>query len=142
MKIINRKFHAVLDYLSALLLIVSPWIFNFADIDSAKWSAVGTGVLIFGVSLITDYEGGIKKILSMPGHLVIDSFAGLFLAGAPWIFSFSNQTYLLHLAIGIMSIGASLLTQSGSEHPGTNHVDDFKPVQKAVRRVRASTRIR
>lgn len=126
MRIISRKFHAILDYMSGILLIASPWIFGFADINAAKWVAIGMGILILGMSMITDYEGGTAKIMSMSGHLTMDVIGGIFLAASPWIFGFADQVYLPHLILGVMEIGAGLMTETKSEHPRSKHVDDLK----------------
>jgi general stress protein CsbA len=116
MRFISRKIHAVLDYISGVLLIASPWLFNFADIAAAKWVAIIAGIVILGMSLLTDYEGGIKKIIPMSGHLTMDVIVGILLAVSPWLFNFSEYVYLPHLIIGILEIGAGLFTERASEH--------------------------
>lgn len=123
MRFISRKFHAVLDYMSGLLLIASPWLFNFADVESAKWVAIAVGILVIGQSFFTDYEGGGKKAISMSGHLTMDVIAGIFLAASPWLFNFDEQVYLPHLIIGIMEIAAGLFTERTSQHSNRHHVD-------------------
>ncbi|WP_425428156.1 SPW repeat protein [Arcticibacter pallidicorallinus] len=116
MKFISRKTHAVLDYVMGVLLIASPWLFGFSDVESAKWSAVAVGVLMLVMSLITDYEGGAMKALSMGAHLTMDLIAGLFLAASPWLLGFNDAVYLPHLILGVMEIGAALCTQRTSQH--------------------------
>ena len=76
MRFISRKFHAVLDYMAGLILIAAPWMLGFADVEAAKWAAVAVGVLILLMSLFTDYEGGVQKVLSMSTHLTMDVIAG------------------------------------------------------------------
>jgi hypothetical protein len=124
MRFISRKIHAMLDYISGVLLIASPWLFNFADIAAAKWVAIIVGIVILGMSLLTDYEGGVKKIIPMSGHLTMDVIAGILLAASPWLFNFSEYVYLPHLIIGIMEIGAGLFTERSSEHsrPMDRHI--------------------
>lgn len=122
MRFISRKFHAVLDYIAGILLIASPWLFNFADIGSAKWVAIIVGILIIGMSLMTDYEGGGKKMISMSGHLTMDVITGIFLAVSPWLFNFDEFVYLPHLIIGIMEIVAGLCTERTSQH-SRGHTD-------------------
>lgn len=99
-----------------VLLIASPWILGFADVEAAKWSAVAVGALMLIMSLMTDYEGGAKKAISMGTHLTMDLLAGLFLAASPWLLGFNDQVYLPHLILGIMEIGAALCTQRTSQH--------------------------
>jgi hypothetical protein len=119
MRFISRKFHAVLDYMTGVLLIVSPWLFGFADVNAAKLVAVVMGIVMLVMSFLTDYEGGGKKVLSMSTHLTMDLLSGIFLAVSPWLFNFSDLVYLPHLIIGILEIGASLFTERSSQHSHT-----------------------
>jgi hypothetical protein len=123
MRFISRKFHAVLDYMSGALLIASPWLFNFDEINDAKWVAIVVGAMILVMSFLTDYEGGGAKTLSMRTHLTMDVLAGLFLAASPWIFGFNDQVYLPHLIIGLMEMGAGLFTERESQHSRTTRTD-------------------
>lgn len=115
MRFIGRKFHAVLDYIAGVLLIAAPWLFGFASITPAMWTAVIIGVAIIGMSLLTDYEGGAIKIIPMSTHLTIDVIAGLILATSPWLFEFADQLYGPHLWMGILETGAGLFTVTGSQ---------------------------
>jgi hypothetical protein len=110
MKIISRKFHAVLDYLSAVALIVSPWALHFNESKSASAIAVIGGILIIIMSIATDYEGGILRRIPMRMHLNIDLVFGVLLAVSPWLFGFKHEVYVPHLAIGLLAIVASTLT--------------------------------
>jgi len=116
MRFISRKVHAVLDYIVGVLLIASPWLFNFADIAGAKWVAIIIGIVMLGMALLTDYEGGVRKIIPMSGHLTMDVIAGILLIASPWLFNFSEYVYLPHVIIGILEIGAGLFTEKTSEH--------------------------
>jgi hypothetical protein len=95
MKIISRKLHGGLDYASALILIVSPWLFNFEDVSAAKTVAIAAGILI-----------------SM--HLNADVLLGIVLLLSPWLFGFSDQTYLFHVIMGLFAIGSGLMTTRAS----------------------------
>lgn len=116
MKIISRKTHAVLDYIMGVLLIASPWLFGFSGNEAAKWSAIAVGIIMLLTSLITNYEGGLIKVLAMSMHLVMDIVAGIFLAVSPWLLGFHDQVYLPHLVLGILEIGAACCTQRASQY--------------------------
>ncbi|WP_432713202.1 SPW repeat protein [Pedobacter sp.] len=116
MRFISRKTHAVLDYIVGLLLIAAPWIFRFSDVEAARWCAIVVGLLVIAMSLVTDYEGGTKKMISMATHLNMDVLVGIFLALSPWLFGFREQVYLPHLVVGIFSILAGLCTVRSSQH--------------------------
>lgn len=110
MRFISTKVHGVLDYLMAIILIASPWLLGFARQGAETWVPVvlGAGAIIY--SLMTNYEFGMAKVLSMRTHLGLDIMSGIFLALSPWIFGFSDIVYLPHLVLGIAEVGASILT--------------------------------
>jgi hypothetical protein len=116
MKFINRKTHAVLDYLVGIIMISSPWLFDFAANPLAKWTVIVLGLLALVMSLMTDYEGGIVRKLPMGAHLNIDAISGILLAVSPWVLGFHNQVYLPHLLLGLLEIIAAICTQSRSQH--------------------------
>ena len=120
MRFINTKIHGTLDYLMGILLIVAPWLFGFADGGAAQWVPIilGLGTLLY--SLITDYELGLLKVVSMKAHLMIDLLAGIFLAASPWIFGFADEVYLPHLILGLVEICTSLMTKQHPSNPETS----------------------
>lgn len=118
MRFIPTKVHGILDYLMGLLLIAAPWIFNFHRGGAETYVPVilGAGVILY--SIMTNYEMGVAKKISMPAHLTMDLLGGIFLAVSPWLFGFAEYVYLPHLIFGILEVGASLMTV---KVPATNH---------------------
>jgi hypothetical protein len=114
MKLFNTKIHGVLDYLVAILLIASPWLFNFAGGGPATWVPVILGITTLLYSICTDYEAGLIKSIRMPAHLMLDGLSGIFLAASPWIFSFSDYVYQPHLWIGLIELFVALFTDKVS----------------------------
>ena len=112
MRIINTRTHGYMDYLVGVALILAPWIFGFFDGGAASWIPIilGIGTIIY--SLMTDYELGAGKAISMKGHLTIDVIAGVFLALSPWLFGFADYVFWPHLIVGILEIGAGLMTET------------------------------
>jgi hypothetical protein len=114
-RMIPTKTHAGMDYAVGLLLIASPWLFGFADESTAAtWIAVLAGVAILGLSMITDYEGGLlARLVPMRMHLMADAGLGLLLAVSPWLFGFADQgtnAWLPFLAIGLGEIASAATT--------------------------------
>ena len=112
MKIISTKTHGVLDYLVGIILIASPWIFGFADGTAAQWIPVILGIAALVYSLMTDYELGAAKIISMKTHLTLDLVSGIFLAVSPWLLGFSDRVSTPHVILGILEIGAAMMTKT------------------------------
>jgi hypothetical protein len=114
MRVLGTKTHGYLDYIMGVLLIAAPWLFDFARGGAETWIPVilGAGAILY--SLFTDYELGVSRRISMRTHLTLDLMSGILLAASPWIFGFNDYVYMPHLILGILEIGASLMTKT---HP-------------------------
>jgi hypothetical protein len=110
MKIIDTKTHGYMDYIMGIFLLASPSLFglNLNGIESTVFYIVGITALLY--SLLTNYELGLIKMIPMKGHLALDIFSGIFLAASPWLLDFAAITYKPHLVLGIIEIGAALMT--------------------------------
>ncbi len=115
MRIISTRTHGVLDYAVGALLIVVPYILGFADGTAAQWVPQLLGLVAIGGALMTDYELGVMRVIPMPVHLMIDIGSGVLLALSPWLFGFSDRVLWPHLLVGIMEIGAGLMTRTVPE---------------------------
>jgi hypothetical protein len=105
----------VIDYLMGALLIVAPYLLNFADGTAAQWVLQIVGVALIGASLLTDYELGIMRMIPMPIHLGLDVAAGLLLVVSPWLFGFADRIWLPHVIFGLAEIGVGLMTRTVPE---------------------------
>lgn len=114
MKTMSRKSHAILDYGSVILLFASPWLFNFNNVPAAKTIVMVSAILILVMSLMTNYEAGVAKMVPMRMHLSADVLLGIFLAASPWLFNFSGETYTFHLLMGVVAILAGVFTTKES----------------------------
>lgn len=112
MKFISTRTHGVIDYLMGVLLIASPWLFDFDRGGAETWVPVilGAGVILY--SLVTDYEISATRKLSLRTHLMLDMIGGAFLAVSPWLFGFDDFVYLPHLLLGIAEIAVALFTHN------------------------------
>ena len=111
MRFIPTRIHGMLDYLVGVVLIIAPWLFGFSRGGAETWIPVliGAGAILY--SLFTNYELGAVRRIPMPTHLTLDLVSGAFLAVSPWLFGFADFVYLPHLLVGLLEIGASLMTE-------------------------------
>jgi len=109
-KIIPTKAHAAMDYGSAIILLIGPWILLFQDIPAAKYTFVLSGTLILLQSVLTNYEGGFLRLIPIKLHLFVDVVLGIILVASPWLFGFAEQTWLWHVLMGTMSVFTGLFT--------------------------------
>ncbi len=112
MKIIDTKTHGILDYLVGGLLIVSPWLFNFYNEGAESWVPIVLGIGTLAYSMMTNYEMGLLKAMSMKAHLAMDFVGGAILAVSPWLFGFADLVFWPHLIFGVFEIMASLITET------------------------------
>jgi hypothetical protein len=113
MRIIPTRVHGMLDYATGLLLILAPYLFGFSNVGgAAQYLPMLLGVGIIGLSLVTDYELSIAKLIPMPTHLAGDVAAGALLAASPWLFGFADQIAWPHVLVGLLEIGAGLMTRT------------------------------
>ena len=115
MRMIPTRAHGMMDYLVGVLLIVSPWLFGFADESgTAKWTFIILGVVVIATSLMTNYELGLMHVLPMHLHLWADALVGLVLALSPWIFGYADDTgtngWLPAVIIGIVELGTAAMS--------------------------------
>jgi hypothetical protein len=101
----------MLDYGVGALLIASPWIFGFAEMGAETWIPVIIGIMTLIMSIFTNYELGLIKMIPLPVHLLIDIVAGILLAASPWLLGFADHIFWPHLIFGMLEIGAALLTE-------------------------------
>jgi hypothetical protein len=81
---------------------------------------LGVSAIIY--SLLTNYELGVSRMISMRTHLMLDLMSGILLAASPWLFGFADYVWEPHLILGILEIGAALMTRREPAHgPATQH---------------------
>ena len=53
-KLVPMRIHIIVDILTGLFLLASPWLFGFADLEENAWVPhVVVGVLVVGYALVT-----------------------------------------------------------------------------------------
>ncbi len=122
MRFISTKVHGMIDYVAGILFIASPWLFGFADGGAAQWVPIVVGLATLATSLMTDYELGVMKVVSVPMHLTLDVIEGLLLIASPWLFGFADFAHWPHVIFGIMALGSGLMTRKIA-------YDNHSPVQ-------------
>jgi hypothetical protein len=115
-RFLPTRVHGLLDYLVGVALLLAPNIFQFGSVGGpAVWVPRALGVVLIAYSLVTRYEWGVLKLVSMPYHLMIDLAASVFLAASPFIFGFISQSpnaWLPHIVVGVTVILVVAVTQT------------------------------
>ena len=116
MRIIPTSVHGVLDYGLGIILIGLPFVAGvWAGGGWQAWLPAVLGAGAIAYSLITDYELGLVRLIPMPAHLFLDAASGCLLVVSPFLFGFSGQIWVPYVVLGVLEVGASLMTRT---HPG------------------------
>jgi hypothetical protein len=85
---LNSRVHGVLDYLTAIALVVAPYLFGFANGGAAQLVSQVIAALIILIGLLTAYELSVAKLIPYRVHLGVDiaqAIVLLRLAMAIWL---------------------------------------------------------
>ena len=85
-----------------LWLILSPWLLNFSDSETASTNALLIGFLIILAEVFT---------LSALGALeeLVDFILGLWLLVSPWILGLSNSAARINfIVVGLLAVGLAI----------------------------------
>jgi hypothetical protein len=113
-RVIPTKVHGVLDYVTAPALAAAPELFrlNGSRASALAPRVVGTGAAVY--SALTDYELGVRRVIPMRVHLLLDAGGGAALAAVPWLFGSARRGmrhWLPHALVGATEIGLALTTR-------------------------------
>lgn len=101
MRFVTRTMHAYLDYPVALSLMALPFMLGLGMSNPlAKWLAVGTGVAALILTVFTDHELGVIRVLPYWFHLVVDFLVGVVFISAPIVLGFEGLDALYYWANG------------------------------------------
>jgi hypothetical protein len=115
-RIISSGVHGILDYVSAIVLILVPGVLAFDEISPfAYWLSVIAGCVLILYSLMTDYEFSIGMFIPLRIHLVLDFSAGILFILWPFIFDFTGLAMAYYLVMGFGILLVVALTQSDEE---------------------------
>jgi hypothetical protein len=101
MKVLNSKLHGIIDYAVVAFLWLSPTIFNLPEYTA--WVTYSVGVVHFTLTLLTDFEVGVFKIVPLKIHGWIELIVSIAMVGVAFYLgnldgSLSKSFYLLFAA--------------------------------------------
>ena len=100
-RFMTRKLHAYIDYPVAIGLIVMPFILGLgASHPYAQLLSVVTGFAALALTLLTDHETGVMKVLPYSLHLAVDAAVGVAFLIAPFVLGFSGLDAAYYWVIG------------------------------------------
>jgi len=101
MKFITKRIHAFLDYPVALALIAMPFLLGLGNSNPlALQISVATGIAALLLTLFTDHQLGLVKVIPYRFHLIVDFLVAIVFVLAPFIFSFEGLDAIYYWANG------------------------------------------
>jgi len=110
MQTLNTKTHGYIDYSMGIILIAVAYLLSSQTESTPSTVLYAVGAMAIVYSLLTNYELGFLKIIPIKLHLMLDTNLSIFLAASPWLLGFDDKVFLPHLILGLMGIGAAILT--------------------------------
>lgn len=102
MKFITKKIHSFLDYPVALALISLPFLLDLGSSNPfAFYISVATGIAALILTILTDHQTGLLKVVSYKLHLVVDFLVGLTFVIIPFLLGFEGIEKIFYLVNGI-----------------------------------------
>lgn len=102
MKFVTKSIHAYLDYPVALALIIMPFVLGLgASHPLAFGLSVATGVAASVLTLLTDHQFGVVKMLPYNLHLAVDGIVGVVFVAAPFVLGFAGLDAAYYWVIGL-----------------------------------------
>lgn len=91
MRFVTRKVHAFIDYPVALSLMAMPFVLGLGATNPlALWLSVATGGAALALTILTNHETGIIRVLPYWFHVLVDRIVGVTFAVAPFILGFKG----------------------------------------------------
>ncbi len=102
MKFVTQKIHAMIDYPVAIALITLPFLLGLGQSNAiALYASVITGVAALLLTLMTNHQTGVLKLISYKLHLAVDSAVGVAFVLIPFILHFSGLDFVYYLVNGL-----------------------------------------
>lgn len=122
---ISTRALGILDYLVALVLIGSQWIFGFSKIDNAAalFLPIFFGALTLVMAIFTNYEASFIKIFPLQLHLILDMVAGFVLLVSPFLWGFAGSVWLPHVLLGLLLMVMAIYTTKSPFKNGFSPLD-------------------
>jgi len=91
MRFVTRQIHSYIDYPVAISLIGTPFLLGLGTSNPlALWLSVVIGVAAFVLTLLTNHETGVIRVLPYWFHIAVDRLVGLTFVAAPFVLGFTG----------------------------------------------------
>ncbi|MEM9632904.1 MAG: hypothetical protein AAGA50_16355 [Pseudomonadota bacterium] len=106
-RFVTKTIHAYLDYPVALGLIALPMLLNLGQSNPlAVWLSVSTGIAALILTVLTDHETGLIRVVPYSFHLIVDFAVGVVFLAAPFVLGFSGIDFAYYIvnALAVLTV--------------------------------------
>ncbi|GAB3915425.1 SPW repeat domain-containing protein [Mucilaginibacter boryungensis] len=98
---ISNTFFGYFNYLLAVTMMASPWLFHFVDArGAALFFPFMFGLHQLIMAIFSRAKGGMVGVFPVQMHCFLDTFSGFVLMCTPWMYGFAPKVWLPHVAFG------------------------------------------
>ncbi len=113
MKFITKRIHAYLDYPVAIALMVLPYVLGLGDSNPLAFKlSIFTGIAALVLTILTDHQTGIIKVVSYKLHLIVDFLVAVVFIIAPFLLGFKGIDAIYYWANGAAVLAVVSLHKS------------------------------
>lgn len=88
---VTKTIHSWLDYPVAALLIILPFALGLGESNpAALWLSVATGIAALILTIFTNHQTGLIRVVPYRVHMAVDLVVGLSFLAAPFVFGFAG----------------------------------------------------
>lgn len=117
-----------------LVLLLSPFLLGFDDVDAARNVSIGAAILVLVATLMTDWPLSVVRAIPLTLHGVLDIILGILLIIAPFALGYSDDSTaatVLHIVIGLGLVVAGFMTNWGHAHDRATERRDSRASRKS-----------
>lgn len=119
MRMIPTSYHGPIDYLVSALVIALPFLIDWQG--AARWSCVVLGCIGIAYSLLTDYQWGVVKLISVPVHLGLDAVFGVVMLLIPALLDLRYGWVSATIGVLALALCGSTGNSASSDSPRVVH---------------------
>ncbi|WP_299474605.1 hypothetical protein [uncultured Roseibium sp.] len=106
-RFVTKTIHAYLDYPVAIALIALPMVLGLGQSSPvAFWLSVVTGIAALALTILTDHETGLIRVVPYSFHLIVDFAVGVVFLAAPFVLGFKGIDFAYYIvnALAVLTV--------------------------------------
>ncbi|MCX6856083.1 MAG: hypothetical protein NTV80_14380 [Verrucomicrobia bacterium] len=99
LRFVTKTVHSYIDYPVALSLMALPFVLGLGVTNpAAKWLSIVTGIAALLLTLLTDHQTGVIRVIPYSVHVAVDRLVGLTFLAAPFALGFTGLDAIYYWA--------------------------------------------